>query len=162
MQHASAVHAWAASEVTGVTRLTAVRAEGCVGWQLTRSAQPAMLGQVGGALSLAWHLCWPANSFACRHWAAGVACVMQVRACGVDWMGSQSVLSGRGDLLWVCMEWLQRCVAVQPVCPASSSYVAVVIFFVCTWSTANRPSAHKEGGVQDSTCTCKHTGISFV
>jgi hypothetical protein len=95
-----AVHAWAASEVTGVTRLTAVRAEGCVGWQLTRSAQPAMLGQVGGALSLAWHLCWPANSCACRHWAGGgVACVMQVRACRVDWMCSQSVLSGRGDLL---------------------------------------------------------------
>jgi hypothetical protein len=32
--------------------------------------------------------------FACHHWAVGVACVMRTRVCRVDWMGSQSVLSG--------------------------------------------------------------------
>jgi hypothetical protein len=61
-------------------------------------------------------------------------------------MGGQSVLSGRGDLLWMCMVWFQRRVAVRPACPASSSCIAAVIFFVCTCLAANQSAAHKEGG----------------
>lgn len=55
-----ALLAWAASEVTWVTELTAVRVGGCVGWHLTHLVQLAMLGQVGDALSLACFLCCPA------------------------------------------------------------------------------------------------------